>query len=113
MPKFIVDELFVDQNSKNAFMAGAVLVFGSMVLKLLSNAASIAAANEKNELQKSFELYLYRNLATCDYENIESPKFYDLKQKAQNYIGGQWGEFGKQLDLVFSFIGNAFTLLSV
>lgn len=113
IPKFIVDELFVDQNSKNAFMAGAVLVFGSMVLKLLSNAASIAAANEKNELQKSFELYLYRNLATCDYENIESPKFYDLKQKAQNYIGGQWGEFGKQLDLVFSFIGNAFTLLSV
>lgn len=113
MPKFIVDELFVNQNSSKAFLAGAVLVFGSMVLKLFSNVVSIAAANEKNELQKSFEVYMYRNLATCDYENIESPRFYDLKQKAQNYIGGQWGEFGKQLDIVFSFIGNVFTLLSV
>lgn len=113
MPKMIMDALFVNQNSTNAFIAGAVLVFGSMLLKLLSNVVSIAAANEKNELQKSFGLYLYRNLATCDYENIESPQFYDLKQKAQNYIGGQWGEFGKQLDIVFSFIGNCFTLLSV
>lgn len=113
LPKMIVDELFVNQNSTNAFLAGAVLVFGSMLLKLLLNAVSIAAANEKNELQKSFGVYLYRNLATCDYENIESPQFYDLKQKAQNYIGGQWGEFGKQLDIVFSFIGNCFSLLSV
>ncbi len=113
VPKMIVDELFVNRNCINAFLAGAVLVFGSMILKLLSNAAGMVAANEKNELQKSFGLYLYRNLATCDYENIESPQFYDLKQKAQNYIGGQWGEFGKQLDIIFLFIGNCFTLLSV
>lgn len=113
MPKLIVDGLFVDQNSRDAFLAGAVLVFGGMVLKLFSGMASVAAENEKNELQKSFALYLYRNLATCGYENIESPKFYDLKQKAQNYIGGQWGEFGKQLDIVFSLIGDVFTLLTV
>lgn len=113
MPKIIIDELFINHNGKNSFMAGAVLVFGGMFLKLLSNVISNEANNEKNELQKSFEVYLYRNLATCDYENIESPHFYDLKQKAQNYIGGQWGEFGKQLDLVFSLIGYCVTLLSV
>lgn len=113
MPKIVVDELFVNHNSTNSFIAGTILVFGGMLLKLLSNVISINAANEKNELQKSFGMYLYRNLATCDYENIESPQFYNLKQKAQNYIGGQWGEFGKQLDLIFLFIGNFVTLLSV
>ncbi len=54
MPKIIVDELFVKHNSTNSFIAGVILVFGGMLLKLLSNVMSINAINEKNELQSSW-----------------------------------------------------------
>ena len=89
-----------------------VILFGSinLVLQVLRNIFYLFSTNEKNELQKEFELFLYKKLGLCDYERIESPHFLEQKEKAGYYIGGQWGEFGKQLDIVFELFGNIIVL---
>lgn len=89
-----------------------VIMFGiiNLVLQALENIFDMFSTNEKNELQKEFELFLYRKLGLCDYERIESPHFLEQKEKAKYYIGGQWGEFGKQLDVLFELFGNIIVL---
>lgn len=113
IPKVILDELFTNKHNIYAIYAAVILIIGNLIIRIFSNIIGMLAANEKNKLQEKFEIYLFDNLMTCDYENIESPKFYDLKEKAQNYIGGQWGEFGKQLDIIFELCGNIITLCTV
>lgn len=113
LPKIILDELFVKHCNRNAYIAGIVLVIGVLIFNSISNVLAYGIANKKEELEKSFRCYMYENLATCDFEHIESPDFHNLKEKAKNYIGGQWGEFGKILDIVFQMIGNIFVLASL
>ncbi len=106
----ILDALFVWHQLNQAVYY--VILFGSinLVLQVLRNIFYLFSTNEKNELQKEFELFLYKKLGLCDYERIESPHFLEQKEKAGYYIGGQWGEFGKQLDIVFELFGNIIVL---
>ena len=113
LPKVILDELFITKDYEKAFLTGSVLVLGSMTVQLGMNRVSTMIANKKEELKEEFSKYLYQNLASCDYDNMESAKFHDLREKAKNYIGGQWGEFGKILDIIFQFVGDIIVLISV
>ena len=67
----ILDALFVWHQLNQAVYY--VILFGSinLVLQVLRNIFYLFSTNEKNELQKEFELFLYKKLGLCDYEILE------------------------------------------
>lgn len=109
--KIIIDELYTKQRADHALYLVLLITMGSVMVQAGKNLFLYYSENEKDQLQKDFEAYLCSNLASCNYENIETPQFWDLKEKANNYIGGQWGQFGKQLDVIFDLLGNVVTLV--
>lgn len=111
--RLILDALFEWHKPMQAVWCVVLLGLTNLVLQSLENIFHMYAVNEKNELRKEFELFLYGRLASCDYEKIESPLFLERKEKAEFYIGGQWGEFGKQLDILFELFGNVVVLGSM
>lgn len=113
MPKYILDELFGAKRLQYVVIYLSILLGFNLLGGLISNFLKTQSENRKEIVRTKFELYMAEKLMVCDYNRIEDPFFHDLREKANNYIGGQWNNFGEVMELSFKTFGQLLLLLTV
>ncbi len=113
VPKYVLDELFGAQRLEYLALWLGILLGVPLLGGWAESILRMCADNAREELRSQFEIYVMENQMQCDFVQIESPKFHDLKSKAGQYINGQWNQFGAVCERAFSLFGYVFTLLGV
>ena len=54
-----------------------------------------------------------KKLAEVDFKNLESPAFWDLKERAEKFLYADWHGFSYLLDSALNIFGSAVTLVGV
>lgn len=113
VPKYVLDELFGAQRMEYLVFWLGILLGVPLLGGWAEGILRMCADNAREELRSQFEVYVMENQMQCDFVQIESPKFHNLKSKAGQYINGQWNQFGVVCEKAFSLFGYVFTLLGV
>ncbi len=118
-PKYIIDALFSQRQIEKA--VGYVVLFLMIVLSanFLNALTRYYAERSRDQMYRRFSLSFARQIMEGDYQNLESPEYLDLKEKALKCMAGNYGFagfillsanlFGKLLSLG-SLIAIALTL---
>lgn len=106
LPSRILDELTRGKRTEYLIFYVAFLVLlnsiGSILLSTINSRCFIL----KGSLFVDFQATLTENLATCDFERLESPDFLDIKEKAKKFIFADGQGFGVVLDHLFGLLGK-------
>lgn len=113
MPKFIIDELTGMQNMKKIVFYLAILLLAIFLNSWLVTYISLKIFNQRCYLSSHFGKYMHEKLANTDFCNLEDPGFFDMKEKANKFLYGDWHGFSYVLESAFSVIGKIFTLAGI
>ncbi len=113
MPKFIIDELAGAQRvDRLLFLAGGYLL-ALLIANSLSSYLLLAGFNGRIRVSNAYTLFLHEKLARADYEQMQSPRFMELKTRAEKFLTADWHGNFYLLDEALSVIGQTFTLAGV
>ncbi len=115
-PRYLLDELFGNRDVTLVIYYTAAIVGVTFLLNQIINFLKLKTDNLKENVRIAFELDFCKRHMESDYIQLENPDFYNNKTLANNYINGQWNEFGKILDIAFSIfrkIGMILGILSI
>lgn len=113
MPKFIIDELTGAQNMKNIIFYLAILLLAIFLNSWLVTYIDLKIFNQRCYLSSNFGKFMHEKLANTDFCNLEDPGFFDMKEKANKFLYGDWHGFSYVLESAFSIIGKVFTLAGI
>ena len=113
MPKFIIDELTGAQNMQNIIFYLAILLLAIFLNSWLVTYIDLKIFNQRCYLSSNFGKFMHEKLANTDFCNLEDPGFFDMKEKANKFLYGDWHGFSYVLESAFSIIGKVFTLAGI
>ena len=113
MPKFIIDELTGAQNMQNIIFYLAILLLAIFLNSWLVTYIDLKIFNQRCYLSSNFGKFMHEKLANTDFCNLEDPGFFDMKEKANKFLYGDWHGFSYVLESAFSIIGKIFTLAGI
>lgn len=113
MPKFIIDELIGEQRYSALLIYIGVLLISIFVNNWVSAHIGLLIFNQRCYLATAFGEYMHEKLANTDFANLESPEFYDIKEKANKFLYGDWHGFSYVLESALSIVGKLFTLIGI
>lgn len=113
LPKYIIDELMGEQRLTRILVCIAVLAGYTLLATALSHYLSWDGFTRRCKVNAEFDSDLHRRLAECDYENLESPEFLDMQEKAKKFLYCDWHGFGYLLDCALNIIGQGITVISI
>lgn len=113
MPKFIIDELLGARRPEQLILYTAILVGYNWIGNSISSYLQMAIFTLRIELATDFNLFLHERLRLADFENLENPRFLDLKEKANKFLYSDYHGFSYVLESAFMVIGQLFTLASI
>ena len=94
VPKYIIDEL-VDSKRIDYLTTYAVMLVGiNFIWGILSTFLQGKMTISKNVIFYKFQTYLTKNISECDYGQIESAEYLDIKEKAQRFLYANGSGFG-------------------
>lgn len=113
IPTFIIDELLGQQHLLNITFYLLILLFSLFLNNWLIPHIGLQIFNQRCYLVAHFDKFMHQKLANTDYCNLESPGFFDMKEKANKFLYGDGQGFCYVLESAFSIIGKMFTLFSI
>lgn len=113
MPKFIIDELMGAKRPAYILLYVGILAGYTLVASCLSSYFFRDGFTRRCRVSVAFDNMLHKNLADADYENLEDPSFWDLKEKANKFLCSDWHGFSYLLDCAMRIIGQCFTLVGI
>ena len=113
MPKFIIDELMGQARSQQLVLYIGLLTGYTLVASSLAAFFHWEGFTRRCRVAAAFELDLNRNLAQADFENLESPDFLNMKEKANKFLTCDWHGTGYLLDLAMDILGQLVTLTGI
>ncbi|MGI5959507.1 MAG: ABC transporter ATP-binding protein [Massiliimalia sp.] len=113
MPKFIIDELMGQQRISRLVIYTVLLIGYCLVAQMLSNFFMLEAFTLRCRVAADFGLFMHKKLFEADFENLESPAFLDMKEKANKFLYGDWHGFSYVLDSALMIVGQFFTLAGI
>ena len=113
MPRYVLDELFGEQRGDRILLYLGILLGISLIGGLAENVLKTRADNALDLLRCEFESYMMEHQMVCDFVQLETPDFHNLKSKADQYVNGPWNQFGIVCEKAFSLFGFLFTLAGV
>ncbi len=113
MPKYIIDELMGARRPERialliALFAGYALLAGS-----LSSYFGHDGFIRRCRVSSQFDTEQHIRLARADLEQLESPAYLDMKEKAQKFLTCDFHGFGYLLDCALRIIGQSVTLVGI
>jgi len=113
VPKYIIDELMSAR--RIPVLAGyvAVLLGAVFLNNWLTNKLSLLIFPQRCGLSAEFGEYMHEKLVNTDYYNLESPDFYDMKEKANKFLYGDWHGFCFVLESALSIFGKSLTAIGI
>lgn len=93
-PKYIIDALFSQRQIEKA--VGYVVLFLMIVFSanFLNALTRYYAERSRDQMYCKFSLSFARQIMEGDYQNMESPEYLDLKEKALKCMAGNYGFAG-------------------
>lgn len=113
MPKYILDELMYEQRIKLLTIYIAVLLVAIFIKTWFGSYLELQIFNKRCYLSAAFGEMMHKKLVNADYSNLETPEFYDIKEKANKFLYGDWHGFSFVLESAFSITGQVITLLGI
>lgn len=113
MPKYIIDELMGQQRLQFISVYVVVLLIAIFTNNFLGTYLSLKIFDQRCYLSAAFGEYIHKKLANTDFCNLEDPDFYDIKEKANKFLYGDWHGFAYVLESALSIIGKLFTAIGI
>lgn len=113
MPKFIIDELLGPGRAQRLLLYVGILAGYTAVATALSAFFNMDGFTRRCQVDARFNADLHERLARSDYENLESPSFLDMQEKAKKFLYCDWHGFGYLLDSALNIVGQMFTLAGI
>lgn len=113
IPKYIINNLFIQQNIHNALYLVGIQIALTFIYSYLDGLLSNKILLYRMLIFKQFQLYLGKIVMQADYERIENPEYLDTRSKAYKYLYGNGSGFGQVVESGFSIVGNLVTLLGI
>jgi len=113
LPKLVIDELMGQK--RLSYLTVCIAVIAGYTL--ISSAVSVYFNNDsftrRCRVNAEFDSDLHRRLYECDYENLESPQFLNMQEKAKKFLYCNWHGFGYLLDCALNICGHLITLIGI
>lgn len=113
IPKFIIDELMGMQRLERIIVYASILFIAKFVSEWLITHINLHIFNRRCYLAAAFGEYMHEKLTNCDFSNLESPEFYEIKEKANKFLYGDWHGFSYVFESAFSIIGKMMTSIGI
>jgi len=113
LPKYIIDELTGQQRISTLVLYIAAIAGYTLVASALSAYLHNDSFTRRCRVAAEFDSDLHRRLYECDYENLESPRFLDMQEKAKKFLFCNWHGFGYLLDCALNICGYLITLIGI
>lgn len=113
LPKYIIDELMYEQRIYLLSIYVVILLVSIFINNWASSYFSLMIFNQRCYLSAAFGEYMHKKLANTDFYNLESPDFYDIKEKANKFLYGDWHGFAYILESALSIVGKVLTSLGI
>lgn len=113
MPKFILDTLLGSGSLPHLAFYVCLLIAVNFLAVSLSNWLRLSAFTLRCKIASAFDERMHQKLANADFENLESPSFLDMKEKADKFLYGDWQGFAYVFDSALQIIGQVFILAGI
>lgn len=113
LPKFIIDELLGSARVEYIILFVGCLLLNNFMGSIISNFLMQTSFKYRLKIYNEFELMICRKTAEADYSNLEDPEFYDMRQKAYQFLYANGKGFSYVLDSAVSIIGKVFILVGI
>ena len=113
LPKLIIDELMGQKRVARLLLYIVIFAGSTFVATALSNYFLGDGFTRRCRVAAEFDSDLHRRLFECDFENLQSPHFLELQEKAKNFLYCRWHGFGYLLDCALNIGGYLVTLAGV
>ncbi len=120
MPKYIIDALSDPQHMEyfeiyhlRIYSVWIYIMLFTLYLLLsaiLTSWLSLQGFTLRARVASDWGLWLHQKLTQADYENLESPAFLDLKEKANKFLYGDWHGFSYLFECALDILGQFITL---
>lgn len=112
-PKYIIDELLGKQRAEYlvSFIIGMLSLnfLGDFFTNFFEGKIFVT----KGIVFNRFQYDMSEKLLGCDYENIENPEFFDIKEQAGKFLYANGMGFGAVWDSAFNIICNIFVFACI
>lgn len=113
LPKMVIDEL--TGMKRIPFLALYVLLFAGWICvsNVLTSFLSRDCFTHRCRVDAAFGFEMHERLALADFENLESPEFNDMQEKANKFLTCDYHGFGYLLDCGAAILGHGITIVGL
>ena len=113
LPKYIIDELMSGQRIDRIAIYVAILLVTIFISSWGSTHLKLKIMSERCYLSAAFGEYMHTKLVNADFCNLEDPKYYDIREKANKFLYGDWHGFSYVLESALSIVGKILTSVGI
>lgn len=112
IPKYIIDELIGTKRWEYLAVYVGILLAINLLFNMFATFLQGKMTTSKNVIFYKFQTYLTYNIAECDFEQIESAEYLDIKEKAERFLYANGTGFGL-VESALNIIGKLFVFIGV
>lgn len=113
IPKYILDELVGQKRLKILAVYIGILLGYLLIAGSLSSWLSLQGFTLRVKVSADWGLFMHSKLAEADFENLESPQFLNIKEKADKFLYGDFHGFSYIFDSALNVMGQLITLAGI
>lgn len=113
VPKYILNELLGAQRLEKIILYISILAGCTFFATCASQYLFYGGFSYRIKVGNDFSKVINKKLAEVDFKNLESPAFWDLKERAGKFLYADWHGFSYLLDSALNIFGSAVTLVGV
>ena len=113
LPKYIIDELTGQKCITNIVLYIIILLCIIFINSWGVSHINLMIFNQRCYISARFSKFMHEKLVNTDFCNLEKPDYFEMRDKANKFIYGDWHGFSYVLESAFSIIGKAFTLIGI
>lgn len=113
VPKYILNELLSAQRLEKIILYISILAGCTFFATCASQYLFYGGFSYRIKVGNDFSKVINKKLAEVDFKNLESPAFWDLKERAEKFLYADWHGFSYLLDSALNIFGSAVTLVGV
>lgn len=113
MPKYIIEELMMKQRISYLFGYVVVLLIAVFFNNWVTHKLGLLIFNKRCYLAAAFGEYMHQKLARTDFRYLESAEFWDIKEKANKFLYGDWHGFCFVLESAMAIVGKTITAIGI
>ncbi|MFR1518919.1 MAG: ABC transporter ATP-binding protein [Clostridia bacterium] len=113
VPKYIIDELMGQQQMVDIVVYVTMLLVAIFINSWGVSHINLMIFNQRCYLSSRFSKFMHEKLANTDFCNLEKPDYFEMKEKANKFLYGDWHGFSYVLESAFTIVGKVFTLIGI